>query len=95
MNKAQTASIEAKLGVRIVRVKSHNASNNMSRLCPSAVELLSIKHAFSRALAADGYYALSEEDAQRLKTAHGRWTGSIIWPSRVPADLDFRHGLFA
>lgn len=90
----QTPAVDMKLSDGLTcRIRSHNASNNAHRLCPSMRGLLSIKWAlYGRHHAADGYYSASAEDAATLRAAHGRWTASITWPKRVPADLGPRYG---
>lgn len=80
------------LGV-VIRIKSHNARRNTADRAPSLRGLLSIKWAlWGRHHAADGYYSVSEQDAERLRAEHGRWSRSVSFPKRVPADLAHRTG---
>ncbi len=86
------ASIGAQLGGVIIRIKSHRARDN-ARDVVSMRGLLSTKWVlYSRHSASDGFALVSPQDAGKLKAQTSRWSRSISYPKRVPADLNFRTG---
>lgn len=83
------------LGGVIVKVKSHNARENMVRLLGSSCicGLISIKWVlYSSHSAADGYFLITAMATELLKKQNSRWSRSISYPKKVPLDLDKRIG---
>lgn len=81
------------LGGVIVRIKSHNARHGAQRVTTSMRSLHSTKWClYATHHAAEGFYLVSQNDSDKLKTQTSRWSRSILWPVRVPADLSFRTG---